>query len=117
MFGEAGNDRLVGGNGQDTMTGGAGDDVFEYNALTELGDVITDFETGANGDDLDLITLLSAVGYGGADALGDGRVRALQSGSDTVVEIDTTGSSDFVLVATLQNVTATEITVDNWLFS
>lgn len=117
MFGEAGNDRLVGGDGLDTMTGGTGDDIFEYNALSELGDVITDFETGAAGDDLDLITLLSAVGYGGADALGDGRVRALQSGADTIVEIDTSGSSDFVRIATLENVTATEITADNWLFS
>jgi Ca2+-binding RTX toxin-like protein len=117
MFGEAGNDRLVGGNGQDTMTGGAGDDIFEYNALTELGDTITDFETGANGDDLDLIALLSAVGYGGADALGDGWVRAQQSGLDTIVEIDTTGGSDYVRIATLQNVTATEITADNWIFS
>ena len=117
MFGEAGNDRLVGGNGQDTMTGGTGDDIFEYNALSELGDTITDFETGANGDDLDLITLLSAVGYGGVDALGDGRVRALQSGADTIVEIDTSGSGDFARIATLQNVTATEITADNWIFS
>ena len=117
MFGEAGNDRLVGGNGQDTMTGGTGDDIFEYNALSELGDTITDFETGAAGDDLDLITLLSAVGYSGSDALGDGRIRALQSGADTVVEIDTSGSSDYVRVATLENITVGDITVDNWIFS
>jgi serralysin len=117
MFGEAGNDRLVGGNGQDTMTGGLGDDVFEYNALAELGDTITDFEVGANGDTLDLITLLTAVGYGGGDALGDGRVRAQQSAADTIVEIDTSGSGDFARIATLQNITATDITVDNWVFS
>ena len=99
------------------MTGGTGDDIFEYNALSEFGDTITDFETGAAGDDLDLITLLSAVGYSGSDALGDGRVRAQQSGSDTIVEIDTSGSSDYVRIATLQNVDAVDITVDNWIFS
>ena len=117
MFGEAGNDRLVGGNGQDTMAGGAGDDIFEYDALSELGDTITDFETGANADQIDLITLLTAVGYGGSDALGDGRVRAQQSGADTIVEIDTSGSSDYARIATLQNVTATELIADNWIFS
>lgn len=117
IMGEAGNDRLVGGNGQDTLTGGTGDDIFEYNALAELGDTITDFETGATGDEIDLITLLTAVGYGGSDALGDGRVRAQQSGGDTIVEIDTSGASDYVRVATLQSVTATELVADNWIFS
>jgi Ca2+-binding RTX toxin-like protein len=50
---EAGEDRLIGGNGRDTITGGTGDDIVEYNALSELGDTITDFETSAAGDDLD----------------------------------------------------------------
>ena len=117
IMGEAGNDRLVGGDGQDTLTGGTGDDIFEWNALSELGDTVTDFETGASGDQIDLITLLTAVGYGGADALGDGRVRAQQNGGDTIVEIDTSGASDYVRVATLQGVTATELVTDNWIFS
>ena len=117
MFGEAGDDTLRGGDDIDTMTGGLGDDIFDYNALSEIGDVITDFETGANGDALDLIGILAAVGYGGADALGDGRARAVQSGSDTLVQIDTTGSSDYSTVATLQSIDAVDLTVDNWIFS
>ena len=115
--GGGGNDLIVGGDGTDTLTGGAGDDFFDFNALSEIGDTITDFETGANGDMLDLIGILAAVGYGGVDALGDSRVRAQQSGSDTIVEIDTSGAGAYSTVATLQNVTATELVADNWIFS
>mgnify|MGYP003677756178 FL=1 len=117
IFGEAGDDTINGGNDVDTLTGGTGDDIFDYNALSEIGDVITDFETGTNGDLLDLVGILAAVGYGGVDALGDGRVRAQQSGGDTVIEIDTSGSNDFALVATLQSVTASEVVADNWILS
>lgn len=117
IFGEAGNDTITGGNDIDTLTGGLGDDIFDYNALSEIGDIITDFETGANGDQMDMIGILSAVGYGGVDALGDGRVRAIQSTTDTLIQIDTTGSSDYSTVATLQNITATDVVADNWLLS
>jgi len=117
IFGEAGNDTINGGNDLDTLTGGLGDDIFDYNALSEIGDVITDFETGANADALDLIGILSAVGYGGSDALGDGRVRAIQSSSDTLVQIDTTGSSDYSTIVTLQGINQGDLTVDNWIFS
>lgn len=117
IFGEAGNDTLRGGDDIDTLTGGLGDDIFDYNALSEIGDVITDFEAGANGDAMDMIGILSAVGYGGGDALGDGRVRAIQNASDTLIQIDTTGSNDYATVATLQSVTATEVIADNWIFS
>ena len=117
IFGEAGNDIINGGNDLDTLTGGLGDDIFDYNALSEIGDVITDFETGANADALDLIGILSAVSYGGSDALGDGRVRAIQSSSDTLVQIDTTGSSDYSTIVTLQGINQGDLTVDNWIFS
>jgi len=49
--------------------------------------------------------------------LGDGRVRAQQSGFDTMVEIDTSGNSEYLRIATLQNVDAVDIAVDNWIFS
>ena len=39
------------------------------------------------------------------------------SWGDTIVEIDTSGASDYVRVATLQSVTATELIADNWIFS
>jgi hypothetical protein len=40
-----------------------------------------------------------------------------QSGFDTMVGINTSGSSDYVRIAILQNVDAVDITVDNWIFS
>jgi len=46
------------GAGADTLTGGLGDDIFDYNALSEIGDSITDFEVGANGDVMDMIGCL-----------------------------------------------------------
>ena len=117
IFGEDGDDTINGGNGSDTLTGGLGDDIFDYNALSEIGDVVTDFETGANGDALDLIGILAAVGYGGSDAIGDGRVRAVQSSADTLIQIDTSGSNDYSTIVTLQGISQGDITVDNWIFS
>lgn len=117
IVGNSGNNVLSGGDGVDTLTGGLGDDTFDFNALSEIGDTITDFETGANGDILDLAGLLGDVGYGGADALGDSRVRALQSGSDTLVQVDTDGGGNYSTVVTLQNIDAVDLTTDNWLFS
>ena len=100
------------GAGADTLTGGLGDDIFDYNALSEIGDSITDFEVGANGDVMDMIGLPAAVGCGGSDPLG-----AQQSGADTIVEIDTTGASSYSTVVTLDNITVGDITTDNWIFS
>jgi len=61
LGGGAGNDRLIGGIGKDLLTGGAGNDVFDFNALSESGvlistwDVITDFVRGQ--DKIDLANL------------------------------------------------------------
>ena len=48
MKGNAGNDRLVGGNGVDTMVGGEGNDSFVYAHSSKAtgGDVISDFGAG-----------------------------------------------------------------------
>lgn len=46
LIGGAGNDRLHGGLGADTLTGGAGSDQFRWNAASEGGDVVTDFQQG-----------------------------------------------------------------------
>jgi len=53
---------------------------------------------------------------GGSDSRGDARVRATQNGSDTDVEIDTTGSGSYSTVVTLDNINAGDLTVDNWIF-
>ena len=46
ILGGGGHDIIVGGLGDDTLTGGRGNDTFQFNALDELGDTITDFGGG-----------------------------------------------------------------------
>ncbi|HYD70232.1 Calx-beta domain-containing protein [Azospirillum sp.] len=48
LFGNLGNDTLNGGAGSDTLGGGDGADVFRFNAASEGGDVITDFQSGVD---------------------------------------------------------------------
>lgn len=113
MFGNDGNDRMTGGAGADRMAGGAGDDVFVYTALSDAGDTITDFD--ATGDLFDLSALMTAIGYTGSDAVADGYVGITQSGANTLVQVDGDGGGDgFVSLATLENVTATEIDTGAW---
>ena len=96
------------------MEGGAGADTFVYSAMTDRGDTITDFD--ATDDTLDLSQLMAALGYGGSDAEADGYLDVSQSGADTLVRVDADGGGDqFVTLATLQNVTATEIDTGVWI--
>ncbi|GHC48339.1 calcium-binding protein [Neogemmobacter tilapiae] len=44
LDGRDGADTLIGAAGKDTLTGGGGTDIFRYNALTDGGDVVTDFD-------------------------------------------------------------------------
>ncbi len=48
LNGKAGNDTLTGGDGIDNLSGGSGADRFHYDALSELGDIISDFQTGVD---------------------------------------------------------------------
>jgi Ca2+-binding RTX toxin-like protein len=59
---EDGNDTLIGGAGVDRLTGGRHNDRFQFDALSDSGDVITDFK--AQVGDLDKIAI-SAAGFGG----------------------------------------------------
>ena len=108
IYAYGGNDTLNGGAGADRMEGGAGDDVFAYSALSDADDTITDFN--ATGDLFELSALMTAIGYIGCDAVADGYVGLTQSGANTLVQIDADGGGDgFLTLATLENVTATEI--------
>ena len=46
IIGGAGNDHFYGGPGADHITGGQGKDVFYFEQITDVGDVISDFELG-----------------------------------------------------------------------
>lgn len=102
IAGGAGNDTLVGGAGQDVLTGGLGADRFIWRALSEstaaAPDVITDFGW-AEGDLISLSAIDANLAIGGDQAFlfmggaafaggGQGSIRTLQSGGNTMVEID-----------------------------
>ena len=113
LIGDAGNDQLNGGNGNDVLiggpgtdrlTGGAGVDRFDFNAIGEGLDTITDFARGTGGDRLDIHDVL--VGYGAGSNI-NSFVRVSGGTSTTVfVNVDGVGT-DFVALVTLQNVAMT----------
>lgn len=105
LRGEDGNDTVRGGDGRDQIYGGTGNDVFDYDKVshsptgTSLRDVINDFEGagGTVGDRIDLSTIDARPG-GSNDAFtfrgtggfnGVGQVRLVNSGSDTLVQVNT----------------------------
>ena len=116
ILGNAGDDSIAGGIGGDRLTGGAGRDLFDFDHLTEAGDTITDFATGATGDVLDLGSILDDVGYTGSDAFADGVLSFVQSDRNTLISIDADGfgAGPATAVATLLNVTLTAADTDNY---
>ena len=97
-----GDDIIWGGSGNDIIDGGAGADIFEYEAGDTGVDTILNFET-AN-DKFDLSDLLDANFPTGT---ADDHVRAVQSGTDTIVEVDADGTANgvnFTQIATLDGI-------------
>jgi len=87
VSGGAGDDTLVVGssNAINRLSGGSGEDTFKFLAGSAGGtDSILDFETGANGDQIDLSALLAGVSGNTAD-----HVRFLYSNNATHVLSDT----------------------------
>ena len=100
MYGDSGDDTLIGGSGNDTLTGGLGADVFKW-SLGDVGtvgtptiDTIKDFKPG-QGDSLDLRDLLdlngAATGTGWTDT--NSNYSALATVLKGYVQINDTGSS------------------------
>ncbi|CAG0959908.1 RTX-I toxin determinant A from serotypes 1/9 [Methylophilaceae bacterium] len=117
LDGGAGNDILIGGTGNDTLTGGLGADVFKW-SLADAGtagapaqDVITDFDTVAGGDKLDLRDLLQGEISQGVGANLENYLHFEKAGADTIVHVSSNGGfnngynpSNEVQTITLQNV-------------
>ncbi|EJL08639.1 VCBS domain-containing protein [Pseudomonas chlororaphis] len=104
LSGGDGNDIIVGRGGEDTLSGGAGADVFAYLNANEGGDHILDYSY-AEGDTLDLSTLLNANFVSGTSQVAD-FVQLAQSGSDITVQVDPDGANNgkqFVDVAVLDH--------------
>ena len=120
LNGGDGDDTLHGGAAADRLTGGAGQDTFAFVAMSDSGDLVFDFTAGGGGDVVDVAGLMVDVGFGGGglEAFADGWVRTLQSGLDTLVQIDADGGGDgFATLATLQDVNESELTADNWAWA
>ena len=97
LDGGADNDILYGGIDNDMLTGGAGSDIFAW-TLADKGttgapavDTITDFNTTANSDKLDLRDLLQGETAAGANANLENFLHFEKSGSDTILHISSAG--------------------------
>ena len=105
------------------VTLGEGRDVLRlYPTFSYYGSaIIQDFAAGPDGDFLDWMGFLGsglANWDGAANPFATGHVRLVQSGTDTLVEIDndgvdTWGSGSFDLLLTLKNVDAAQLTAVN----
>ncbi|MGR6737444.1 VCBS domain-containing protein [Pseudomonas chlororaphis] len=105
LSGSDGNDIIVGRGGEDSLSGGAGADMFAYLNANEGGDHILDYNF-AEGDTLDLSTLLNANFVSGTSQVAD-FVQLAQSGSDITVQVDPDGTNNgkhFVDVAVLDHI-------------
>jgi Ca2+-binding RTX toxin-like protein len=109
ISGGAGGDYIWGGAGADTLTGGAGRDRFAFHSLGEVGDTITDFETGGIGDVIDLSVLMAKYNWADGDPIENGYVRFVQDGANVQVQVDAAKTGAFVTMATLANVQASKL--------
>ena len=126
LFGLGGNDKLIGGTGRDVLVGGPGNDLFDFNTTAETDtttttrDQITDFTHLS--DTIDLSTI-DAIAGGANDAFNfigtaaftaAGQARVFQSGADTIVALNTSGTGGAEAQILLIGVTATTLSVDDF---
>jgi Ca2+-binding RTX toxin-like protein len=114
LRGGDGNDVLVGGAGRDTLQGDAGADIFRFFSVAEIGkaggtrDVVRDFEQGLDLIDLSKIDPSADAGDQAFAFVADftdtgvAEVRAVVSGTNTLVQLDADGDAraDAIMVLT-----------------
>ena len=131
LNGLAGADTLTGGNGTDQLHGGHGDDTFSFSAtahsgLGALSDIIADFSQSVGNDDVIRLSQIDAIEstagvddsftYIGQDAFSaEGQIRATQSGTRTIIQINTSGTDDAEMRIILENFTATNLTAADFV--
>jgi hypothetical protein len=138
LVGLGGNDTLMGGNGNDEISGGAlldflygnaGADDFNYASLSDSGptsaarDRIYDFQAGS--DDIDVSAIDARAGSAGNNAFtafigaaaftAEGQIRAIQSGTNTVIEFNTTGTSGAEMQIQLNTFTVATLTLGDFI--
>jgi Ca2+-binding RTX toxin-like protein len=128
LIGGAGNDVLHGGWGNDSIVCAAGDDyshggpgrdtfVVDPIVIANSSGLVWDFNATATGDVLDVNPLLNdLVGYTGGDPFAQGFLRLVQSGPNTLLQIDRDGAGglhDWLTLLTLNDVNVANITSAN----
>jgi hypothetical protein len=91
--------------------------MFDFDALVDAGDIIVDFSK-AEGDVLDLHDLLGTfAGYDGTNAFTGGYLQFEQSGSDTLVWVDSDGGGSSLesLLTTLNSVQLNSTDIDHFI--
>ncbi len=120
LLGQGGNDILIGGQGDDRLSGGQGRDMFTYTSLKDGTDTILKFNVKQ--DLIDLRQIFTTPAFSGESFSQqlNAYVDWVQIGSSTQVRIDADGSGtgqDFVTLAVLRDVNASEITSQNYVIS
>jgi Ca2+-binding RTX toxin-like protein len=118
IWGNAGKNRIAGNGGVDILKGYGGNDTFIFANITHSNpgayDFIQDFEDYGDDDTIDLSGFAGTLSFIGSGAFtGLNQVRAYQSGSHVIVQLNTIGTTavdgHFVLTSTsLANVTASD---------
>lgn len=118
ISGEDGLDRLIGGHGNDTLMGGNGADIFVYESVKDGLDEIIDFQTGSNGDAIELSEFFPKSHDLQGKAFEEGAIKAAQYGSDTYLSIATSSdlSADFYTFAVLKDTQSSSLTEDNFIY-
>ena len=126
-----GDDTIFASGGVDTVTGGLGDDTFTF-ALVSLSppgaaaDVIQDFSQAAGNRDVIKVSAIDAeassagtdeaFGFIGQDEFtAEGQIRAIQSGNDTIVQFNNTGTGGADMEIIVLNFTHTNLTASDFV--
>ena len=127
LLGGRGKDHVSGGLGTDVMNGGTGRDTFHYGDVRESrpdnrADIINGFE--ADFDRIDVSPIDAAAGKTGQQDFdfigrsaftGEGQVRAIQVGGNTLLLFNTHGTRGADMEILLTNVNASTLTGDSFI--
>jgi len=103
IFGGLDGDVLTGGEGNDVLIGGAGGDRFVFAAEADAQDVVVDFDIGALGDKIDISAFVNIHSLASVELFNDASDAGVYLGNGQVIW--------------LSNLTAEQLTADNFLFA
>jgi len=108
------NDQIASLPGQNMVTAAGGNDTFTYKSYGGGNDIINNF--AAANDRIDLSQIFTSPNYNSKTPFND-YVKLIQMGSNTAVKINPIGDSQntFSTLATLNKVTATDLSASNFI--